>query len=74
MRIIHPTDSFETAMNIACRDLPPGWDIEIRLEKGSGGVVLLYCGEEVPDCPTGDESILDQLNAALAYADTIEDA
>ncbi len=29
---------------IACRDLPPEWDIEIRLEKGAGGIVLLNRG------------------------------
>jgi hypothetical protein len=68
-----PCESFEAVMNKACRELPTGWEIEIRLEQGFGGVVLTSPSGDEHDFSDSDDSMIDQLNMAVAQAISIED-
>lgn len=51
----------------ACRDLPEGWEIVIRLEKGYGGVVLIDPEYNENDLPV-DGKIFDALKESIDQA------
>jgi len=57
--------------NLACRDLPEGYYIEVNLEQGSGGVTLTDPeGEDIYVCPDDldiDQQIREALRLALEH-------
>jgi hypothetical protein len=65
-RLIHL--DFAVAWNMACRDLPEGWSIDINLEKGSGWLDLWQPNGEKYDLNTADMGPVEQLMAAIAAA------
>jgi hypothetical protein len=63
-------NDFNEFVNRICKELPVGFDIEIRLENGYGGVVMNcpeYAAFEICDDFIGD-TLYDQLINALGYA------
>jgi hypothetical protein len=57
--------------NMACRDLPDGWELLLRMEKGSGGFDL-YAPDGIfvhsEDYSSVDNSLVEQGMKAIEYA------
>lgn len=62
--------TFEEACNIIARYLPEGWYVHVELERGSGMVVLYDPSGDIAEfCDYADNNMVQQLRAALAYAE-----
>jgi hypothetical protein len=67
--------SLEELANAACEHLPDGWELELKLERGSGGVTLFDpCGTDPEISFDGNDLSLDeQVQVCVDFARVRED-
>ncbi len=70
---IHETETIADAVQNISRLIPPGWDIEIRVDGESAGVTLHNTSGEDVEYPSNYECFLDELNDALDHARKCEE-
>lgn len=58
----------EAAMQAACRDLPPDYEVSINLEKDAGGVDLYFEGEKIELHNDIDDGLTGQIRIAVEAA------
>jgi hypothetical protein len=64
-----PKLKMEETINKICVQLPPGWTIELSIEKDTAWVNLVDPLGECPELPdSSDKTIIEQLNDALCVA------
>ena len=62
------TISLDDAIQMAAKDLPTGWDIELHIQRGAGWIVLNNPEGEAVEVPYDDLTIATQIEIAVHFA------